>query len=119
MKRTIRVASTSLALAATLLSAALYAQIVRITGQITDPDGRAISGATVLAQQQANPSTYRVLTDERGNYALNIGGAGTWIVTVSAGGYPNAEARVEVLPTAKMLINGEPNQKTLDLTLEQ
>src|ERR1044072_3557231 len=77
----------------TLLSVCLLAAIPALTsaqvlygslvGNVTDPNGAAVSGAKVEVTNLATGSVSSVMTDDRGGYSLNDLQVGVYKVTIS------------------------------------
>src|SRR5215510_1828482 len=80
-----------LALSITLIAPAI-AQIntASLTGQVTDANGAAASGATVTAKNKATNVSQSVVTDAAGNYIFVSLPVGTYSVSVEATGFKKA-----------------------------
>ena len=65
----------------------LFAQEVTIQGQVTDSIGTPLSFANVIADPQANASIAFAISDDKGQYNLNIEKEQTYRITVSYLGY--------------------------------
>jgi hypothetical protein len=61
-----------------------------LTGQVTDPDGRVITGATVVATNDETGSTYTAKTSDAGVYYIPYVIPGTYTVKASATGFKTA-----------------------------
>jgi hypothetical protein len=72
-----------------VLSAAAYAQTSKsfIVGNVTDPDGAAVTGATVVITYSATGTTRRTVTQGDGSYRLDAVDPGTYKLEVSATGF--------------------------------
>jgi len=70
----------------------LHAQEFRatLTGQVTDPDGRVVSGAAVVATNTETGSTYTATTSDAGVYYIPYVVPGTYTVKASAQGFKTA-----------------------------
>ena len=68
-----------------LVPAAAWAQVLygSLVGNVTDPNGAAVSGAKVEVTNLATGSVSSVMTDDRGGYALNDLQVGAYKVTIS------------------------------------
>src|SRR4029077_5286193 len=76
-----------------------------ITGQITDPSGAVISGATVTAQNAATLVKTSATTNASGVYTLRFLPIGTYTVTIDAKGFITASIpafTLEIDRTAKI-----------------
>ncbi|PYV05443.1 MAG: hypothetical protein DMG26_05280 [Acidobacteria bacterium] len=62
----------------------LYGSLV---GNVRDPSGAAVPGATVTATQQETDQTRSATTDQAGEYSLTTLAAGTYVVKISAQGF--------------------------------
>lgn len=91
-----RLAGLALALAACLLLLASpprsLAQEFRatLTGTVTDPDGRVIAGATVVATNNETGSSYTAQSSDAGVYYIPYVVPGTYTVNASATGFKTA-----------------------------
>jgi hypothetical protein len=87
--------AAALAAAACLLlgSPGLHAQEFRatLTGQVTDPDGRVIPGATVVATNVETGSQYKATTSNAGVYYIPYVVPGTYSVKASAQGFKTGQ----------------------------
>src|SRR5690349_24331332 len=74
-----------LVLAILLIPAAALAQVLygSLIGNVTDPNGAAVSGAKVDVTNLATGSVSSVMTDDRGGYLLNDLQVGVYKVTIS------------------------------------
>ena len=69
-----------------------------LTGEVTDPDGRAVIGATVTAINNDTKSTYTAQTSNAGVYYIPYVVPGTYTVKASAAGFKTAvQDKVELL----------------------
>ena len=76
------------------------AQIGRVSGTVTDDDGRPIKGATITAENREQaPSTFTSTTDQRGRFALLGLRRATWLIAIQAPGFETALTRMEVVTT--------------------
>src|SRR6266566_4062837 len=62
----------------------LYGSLV---GNVRDPSGAAVPGATVSATQQETDQTRSTTTNQTGEYSLTTLAAGTYVVRISAQGF--------------------------------
>ncbi|MFB3826187.1 MAG: carboxypeptidase regulatory-like domain-containing protein [Bryobacteraceae bacterium] len=95
-----------------ILLTGLYGQEFRgaIVGQVSDPSGARIPGATIKATNTATNVTVSTSTNEVGNYSLLYLTPGTYAVTAEAGGFKTLERKgIEVRVADRI---------TLDLALE-
>jgi hypothetical protein len=76
-------------LAATLCAYPSFGQEFRsvLTGQITDPSGAVIRGATITAVEVSTGTSYTNKTTDRGTYYIPYVVPGTYRVTVEANGF--------------------------------
>ncbi|HLK65541.1 MAG TPA: carboxypeptidase regulatory-like domain-containing protein [Bryobacteraceae bacterium] len=103
-------------LAAMLFTAAMaYGQvdITSVTGQVTDPTGSAVPGATVIATNSATGAKLSTATSDRGEYTIPAMPAGTYSVSVSKAGF-KTEIRDGVA-----LIVGVPGTLNVKLSVGQ
>ncbi|SPF46093.1 conserved exported hypothetical protein [Candidatus Sulfotelmatobacter kueseliae] len=69
-----------------------------LTGDVTDPDGRAVVGATVTAINNDTKSTYTAQTSNAGVYYIPYVVPGTYTVKATAAGFKTAvQDKVELL----------------------
>src|ERR1700722_613698 len=61
-----------------------------LTGSVTDPDGRAVSGASVVATNNETGSTYTSQSSDAGVYYIPYVVPGTYTVNASAPGFKTA-----------------------------
>lgn len=66
---------------------AVYGSGGRIEGQVTDPKGAAVSGATVTVTDEINNRRYEAVTDQQGRYKFEGLVPGTYTVAISAKGF--------------------------------
>jgi hypothetical protein len=98
-------AGCSLAALFFLSSASAQTVTGSITGQITDPSGAVISGATVSAQNAANSVKTTTTTNASGVYTLRFLPVGTYTVTIDATGFSSLTIppfELEIDRTAKI-----------------
>lgn len=82
------------------------AQTGRATGQVKDEGGQPIKGATVQAENdQASPSSFSAVTDDRGRFAMIGLRSGIWTFTASAPGFQaqSGQARVQLVGQSQPL----------------
>lgn len=82
------------------LPAAGLAQTGRAMGQVKDESGQPIKGATVQAENdQASPSSFSAVTDDRGRFSMIGLRSGIWTFTASAPGFQaqSGQARVQLV----------------------
>ena len=74
-----------LVLTVLLVPAAAWAQVLygSLVGNVTDPNGAAVSGAKIEVTNLATGSGSSVTTDDRGGYSLNDLQVGVYKVTIS------------------------------------
>jgi hypothetical protein len=95
------VARTSCCLLATasilLVSIPLLAQTApgRLRGQVTDPSGAVIPGATIALKSNGGPAI-TIKSDGAGNYDIKALPSGTYTVSVSAKGFTSATLPLEI-----------------------
>ena len=74
-----------------------WAQPGRVAGTVKDEDGRAIRGATILADNpNSSPSSFTATTDDKGRYAIIGLRSGFWRVTAYAPGFAPVQFRMRV-----------------------
>src|SRR2546426_4895937 len=88
----------SLLLLLTGLSVSVSAQAVygNIIGTVTDPQGAAVTGATVTVTDLAKNVTTTVQTNEEGNYTVTHLIPGRYRVKIEAQGYKSSNQEVDV-----------------------
>ncbi len=96
-----------LLLACLLLTPALSeAQTGRAFGQVKDEGGQPLKGATVQAEnEQASPSSFSAVTDDRGRFSMIGLRSGVWTFTASAPGFQaqSGQARVQLVGQSQPL----------------
>jgi tetratricopeptide (TPR) repeat protein len=96
-----------LLVACVLLAPALSAaQTGRAFGQVKDEGGQPLKGATVQAEnEQASPSSFSAVTDDRGRFAMIGLRSGMWTFTASAPGFQaqSGQARVQLVGQSQPL----------------
>ncbi|HMY71527.1 MAG TPA: carboxypeptidase-like regulatory domain-containing protein, partial [Blastocatellia bacterium] len=75
-----------------VLSALVFAQgtTSAISGNVLDPNGAAISGATVVVKSIATGAEFKISTSGSGAYTVPSLGSGVYTVTVEANGFKKA-----------------------------
>lgn len=74
-----------------------WAQRGRFKAKVTDEQGNPIAGATILAQYALSMSgRVEVKTDKNGNFLFRVPDTGIWTLTISAEGYHNFVAQVQL-----------------------
>src|SRR3974377_277142 len=76
-----------------------------ITGQVTDPSGALVSGATVIAENVATSVQTTATTNSAGLYTIRFPPIGTYKITVQAKGFNSANVpafTLEIDQTAKI-----------------
>src|SRR4051812_1257170 len=95
-------------LAAFACSMLLFSQDFRgtVTGQVTDPSGAAVAGATVTVQNLQTNETSVQTTSESGNYTVSYLIPGNYKVTAEAPGFQTAvQPRIELHTNDKLTVN--------------
>jgi hypothetical protein len=105
--RALAVASVVLALALTAFPQEFRATL---TGHISDPNGAAVTGATVTVTSQQTKEEKTATTSEDGNYTVPFLQPGTYTVNVTATGFKQAVSNTVELHTA--------DKATMDVALE-
>ncbi|MDQ4123596.1 MAG: TonB-dependent receptor [Acidobacteriota bacterium] len=99
--KTVRFLIWTLLLTFSVGTSATFAQATptaELRGQVTDPNGAAVAGATVTATDNAKGTARTGTTDEDGNYVLLSLLPGVYTVKVDATGFaPNTTNNVELL----------------------
>ena len=90
---------------ASLFAVGLYAQDFRATiqGQVVDPSGAAIPGATVKAVNTATNAAKEAQTTAEGIYTIPYLDPGTYDIEVSASGFQTLKRASIVLQVAQKL----------------
>jgi outer membrane receptor protein involved in Fe transport len=72
-----------------LASTHAFAQVLygTLVGTVTDPDGKALGGASVTAVDAATGNRLQQVTDNSGNYALHNLAPSTYFLEISANGF--------------------------------
>jgi hypothetical protein len=66
----------------------VYGQAGRVSGEVRDEGGKPIGGATVIAENpDVAPTSFTVVTDRKGHFAIIGLRTGTWQFTVTAAGF--------------------------------
>ena len=104
-------------------SVLLFSQDFRgtVTGQITDPSGAGVSGATVTIQNLQTNETSVQTTNESGNYTISYLIPGNYKLTAEAPGFQTAvQPRIEIHTNDKLTVNLQlpvgPSQTTVEVT---
>ncbi len=74
-----------------------------LTGSVTDPSGAIVSGASVLAVNNATQQSYTTKTTDKGVYFIPYILPGTYTVSVSLQGFKTAEQQSVVLQASQSL----------------
>ena len=114
-----------------------------LRGNVTDPNGGALAGATVTATDNNKGTTRTVTTDEQGNYVILSLAPSTYTVKVSANGFAsktfnnvqlevgqqlaldaamavgNVDAVVDVLSDEQQLVDTERTQQSTVISARQ
>ncbi|HZY61970.1 MAG TPA: carboxypeptidase-like regulatory domain-containing protein [Edaphobacter sp.] len=72
-----------------------------LTGQVTDPSGALIKGATVTAVNNDSKTTYTATTTDKGVYYINYVLPGNYTVTATAQGFKTSVQQKVVLSAAQ------------------
>ena len=96
----------------TVSSVNVYAQEARaaVGGLVTDQNGEAIAGATVIVTSEDTGVRQETKTNEQGRWSARFLNPGHYTITISYTGFKTAERKGLTLDTA--------DDKTLDVTLE-
>ena len=94
-------------LAAFFLTSGAFGQTVTgsITGQVTDPSGAVVVGATVIAENAATSVKTSATTNAAGVYTIRFLPVGSYTVTIDATGFTSQKVPVfalEINQTAKI-----------------
>jgi outer membrane receptor protein involved in Fe transport len=88
------------------LPARLAAQFAGIVGNVSDPSGGSITGATVRATNTGTGLEWRVKTGAQGDYSLGLLPPGVYTVEATAAGFSSARAAgVELLVNATLHVD--------------
>jgi len=105
----VRLIAVILALATSgIYAAPSFAQqgTTSIIGDVTDPQGSAITGAKVVASDPASGVTREANTDEQGHYQFLSLQPGTYVIRVTSTGFRNAEtSKIEALVNTTQRVN--------------
>jgi len=71
-----------------------------ISGEITDPQGRAVSGATIALRRRADSSRRQTKSDDRGYYSFPTIEAGEYRLTAESPGFPVLTRTISVAAEA-------------------
>src|SRR5688572_6262498 len=96
MRKTGRVLFALLLLLVTAWLAPAQSQVCRMEGVVTDASGALVPGATITATGPTG--TRATVTDERGEYRLQLPGPGTWRIQASLAGFSPAMCTVLLGP---------------------
>jgi len=69
------------------LTAVAQVQNGQLTGDVTDPSGAAVPNAQVQVTRAATDFTVSATTNQQGHFVVNQLPVGTYVVTVTAGGF--------------------------------
>ena len=69
------------------LAASLSAQTARVSGQVTDSQGRVVNGCSVVMRSIATNERFQTVTTESGNFLLPPVPPGTYEISASATGF--------------------------------
>src|SRR5436190_21680649 len=69
------------------LTAVAQIQNGQITGDVTDPSGAAVANAQVQIKNVGTAATTTATTNQQGHFVVNQVPVGTYVVTVTAGGF--------------------------------
>src|ERR1044072_7778665 len=87
-----------------LISVGSFAQVREVTGQVTDADGKPVSGVTVSVKGTAA----NVITDEKGNYRLMASPDQTVVFTHIS--FSVKEVKVGTHPTISVALTAADNK---------
>ena len=98
-----------------------------VQGNVTDPKGAIVVGATVTITDSVTNQTFTALTDQQGHYKIEGLPAGTYSVTISAPGFSDAhrdsvrvedgavatvDAKLEIAPVEAAVTVAAPSVKS-------
>lgn len=81
-----------------------------ISGSVTDPKGEAVAGAQVTITNNSVGLTRTIVTNDKGNFTVNLLPVGSYTVTIEASGFKKSEHRAVDLHVRE--------EKILSTTLE-
>jgi hypothetical protein len=84
----------------------LFAQNGKISGQITDPQGKAISGVPVEVDNQEGTLTRNTKTDASGKYSVPDLPAGVYLIVIQADGFNPLTSAPQTLTAGEELTFG-------------
>jgi hypothetical protein len=76
-----------------------------ISGEITDPQGRPVSGATIGLLRRSDSSRRQTKSDDRGNYSIGAIDAGEYRLTAESPGFPILTRTISVAAGATQTEN--------------
>jgi hypothetical protein len=95
------------ALASSLFASAQTGATESLSGAVTDAQGAAVSGATVVVKNSATNAEFKATTSEKGDFNVASLPAGTYTVTVTAPGFKQAvvgDVKVETGQSASVKV---------------
>src|SRR6267378_285006 len=92
--------------------AAAYAQEAVVTGTVTDATGGVLPGVAVTALNEASGNTFQSVTDERGDFRIQLR-IGTYRVTAELSGFATAARAVEMQVGQTVVVNLQMQPSTL------
>ena len=124
MRRFLRLAAvTTLMLAPTGFACYAHAQVLygTLVGTVTDPGGRSLPGATVIATEVQTGAEHRQVTNNEGGYDLRDLSPGTYRVRVTAQGFAQAEqvgidVRANLIVRADERLSVAGSQQTVEVS---
>jgi tetratricopeptide (TPR) repeat protein len=85
-----------------LFASTAWAQRGRFKAYVTDEQGNPIAGATIIAENPLSMSgKIEVKTDKKGGFIFKVPDTGVWNLTISADGYHNFIAQVQLSALTK------------------
>jgi hypothetical protein len=97
---------TLLVVCLSLLSSSAFAQTVSVNGRVTDPQGAAVSSATVTLSAPAGTSPRTATTSEDGTFSFDGIAAGSYVLQVESPGFQRATRQVNagVMPSVNIVL---------------
>jgi hypothetical protein len=106
-----------------LVSIASQAQTITsatVTGNVTDPTGAVIAGATVTIKNAASGAVQNQVTDSSGQYRFPFLKPGDYAITARSAGMKDGSARLSLLigqeQAVNLTLNLQASQQTVEVT---
>jgi hypothetical protein len=104
------------------ISAAAQVTGGAVTGNVLDPNGAVVKGATVVLKDKSRGQEYTTTTTDAGNYQFPNVPTGTYTLTITAPGFANANGDITVslnqTSTANVALKVAASNATVDVTAD-